>query len=126
FIGTDKAGTAPIPNNYGVDVEIQGATGNVIGGTAAGARNVLSGNNFDGVLIGNNASANLVQGNFVGTDVTGAIAVPNGNNGVELFASAHGNTVGGNTVAARNLLSGNAHAGVELDFSASANSVVGN
>src|SRR5262249_40599858 len=125
---TDRTGTVAIPNNYGVDLEFASSTGNVVGATAAGARNVISGNRFDGVLMGNHATGNLVQGNLIGTDLTGTAAPPHANNGVELFASAHDNTIGGNTVAARNVISGNRNAGVEIRLQAgtTANSVKGN
>ena len=43
FIGTDAAGTAALANG-GIGVAIDSASGNTIGGTAAGAGNVISGN----------------------------------------------------------------------------------
>jgi len=49
FIGTDINGTSPLANDVGV--KIMGAVNNVIGGTEAGARNVISGNAFYGVFI---------------------------------------------------------------------------
>ena len=48
FIGTNPAGTTAIPNG-GDGVEINGAFNNTIGGTAAGAGNVICGNTGDGV-----------------------------------------------------------------------------
>ena len=47
FIGTDVSGTTALGNRDGV--YIQSSNGNTIGGTTAGARNVISGNNRDGV-----------------------------------------------------------------------------
>ena len=48
FIGTDVSGTLDLGNS-GDGVRINDSSGNTIGGTAAGARNIISGNNSDGV-----------------------------------------------------------------------------
>src|SRR5215207_1939962 len=79
FLGTNAAGSADRGNgDDGVDVF--GADNNTIGGTTAGARNVISGNNQDGVQISGNASigiatGNEVLGNFVGTKANGIEAM---------------------------------------------------
>ena len=94
---------------------IDGASNNTIGGTTAGAGNLISGNIYDGVLIyddGGPAQNNLVIGNKIGTDVSGTVAVPNTGDGIDLFASY--NTVGGTTAAYRNVVSGNQGAGIYL------------
>jgi len=61
---------------------ILAASGNLIGGTMTGEGNVISGNSSRGVDIlgvgGLPANDNLVEGNFIGTDVTGGAALPNG------------------------------------------------
>src|SRR5262249_26552620 len=90
FIGTNAAGTGRLPNGYGVTVE--DASNNVIGGTAAGARNVISGNANGLRIAGLDATGNLVQGNFIGTDPSGTGSVPN-SFGISL--SAPNNTIGG-------------------------------
>ena len=61
-----------MPNtNNGVDI-VYGAQNNTVGGTTAAARNVISGNLHEGVLIGFAGTANnVVEGNFIGTDATG-------------------------------------------------------
>ena len=61
-----------MPNtNNGVDV-VFGVQSNTIGGTTAAARNLISGNLHEGVLIGFAGTANnVVEGNFIGTDITG-------------------------------------------------------
>src|SRR5205814_1904684 len=69
YLGTDAAGTAGVPNASGVWIE---GAGNTVGGTTAGARNVISGNVRLGVVIdGPGASGNVVQGNYSGTDAAG-------------------------------------------------------
>ncbi len=65
-IGTDASGRSPLANEYGVLVS---GDRNTIGGNARGAGNLIAGNLLDGVaLFGRH---NWVQGNFIGTDVTG-------------------------------------------------------
>src|SRR5205823_1617361 len=89
-------------------------SGNVVGGTAAGARNVLSGNASDGVqIVGDGASATLVQGNYIGTNATGTGKVANGNDGVNVVDTS-GQTVGGTAAGAGNVISGNRQNGVEI------------
>ena len=112
FIGTNMAGTAALANNVGV--EISASSTNVIGGTTAGARNVISGNDDDGILLSSlGAEQNLVEGNYIGTDATGTNAVGNGGSGVELSGATF-DTIGGTTAAARNIISGNQLDGVSL------------
>lgn len=100
LIGTDPTGLIAVPNGGGINAN--GPINTLIGGLIAGARNVISGNNGVGVYISGNGS--LVQGNFIGTDITGSIVLGNGGNGV----SAGGNAViGGVVPEARNIISGN-------------------
>ncbi len=107
LIGTDFAGTAAIPNGTGVLVQA-GSTGNTIGGTASGAGNVISGNTRDGIEItAAGTSGNVVAGNLLGTNAGGTAALGNGLSGVEIDSSASSNTVGGSAFAARNVISGN-------------------
>ena len=80
----------------GIQIE-NGATGNDVGGTVAGARNVISGNGGPGVSI--LSDGNRVEGNYIGTDATGTQSISN-NVGVSI-AGSH-NTVGG-TVFAENV-----------------------
>src|SRR5262249_9165119 len=80
YIGTNAAGTAALPNT-GFGINVAGSN-NVIGGTTAADRNLISGNRFDGVLIETNG--NIVQGNYIGTDISGTVAIPNGDSGVFL------------------------------------------
>ncbi len=100
------AAPAAISNNFGVGIA-SGAQSNMIGGTAAGAGNVISGNNIDGVLILHaGTNGNMVQGNFIGTNPAGTAAVPNGA-GVEVSVGAQNNIIGGAVAGAGNLISGN-------------------
>ena len=127
LIGTDATGSYAVANGWGNDsdgIELeQGSSGNTIGGTASGAGNVISGNTDDGVEItGSGTTGNVVAGDFIGTDVSGTMAIPNGN-GVEIDTNAAGNTIGGTTALARDIISGNTGYGVLL-YSRSASNVV--
>ena len=134
FIGTDPSGDQVRSNaGWGVDVE---ASGNTIGGTTPAARNLISGNGDDGIHIGsadpdpgNTASANVVEGNYIGTDAKGAQALGNAFAGVNLDRGATNNTIGGTAPGAGNLISGNyastnptgSSAGIEITAPAGGN-----
>jgi CSLREA domain-containing protein len=126
YIGTDAAGAAKLGNgSHGVLIN---TTANVVGGTAAGARNVISGNGQAGVMLQPNISTanNTVQGNYIGTDAAGTAALGNHFVGVWINFGAS-NTVGGAEAAAANVISGNDASGVLLtgDFSRN-NQIAGN
>src|SRR5581483_5122260 len=123
YIGTDAAGTGRLANGNGIVIDLH-ANGNTVGGTGAGARNVISGNESDGVHIGG-VTGTVVSGNFIGTDGAGDGAVATHRAGVELDGTASGNTIGGTTPGARNVISGNNLIGVLLD-PAQGNTIEGN
>jgi hypothetical protein len=114
--------------NHGNGVAITGgASGNTVGGTVSGARNVISGNGSNGVEISDaGTSGNVVENNCIGLDVTGTTALANTNDGVLVTNGATGNTIGDTTGGTRNVLSGNRGNGVEISGSGtSGNQVVG-
>ncbi len=125
FIGTDVTGTAALGNQYGVWVA-QGGDQSTIGGSSPSARNVISGNIRDGVLIsgagGGQANYNVVQGNYIGVDQSGNVALANGGSGIDI--NGNYNTIGGTTAGAGNIISGNQDNGVGL--SGTYNAFVGN
>lgn len=104
------------PNSVGVFIS-NGAAGNTVGGTAAGAGNVISGNYRSGVFLSSGAADNLVQGNLLGTGTSGTQRQPNGI-GVEI-RDASTNTIGGTFASARNLISANNQAGIQIEGSQS-------
>jgi titin len=84
---------------------------NLIGGTAPNARNVISGNkNQGGLRI--RGSNNVVQGNFIGTDVTGLLA--DGNQIAGVVVTGWNNVIGGTQPGARNVIAGNLGDGVKI------------
>ena len=127
LIGTNASGTAAVPNSAdGVRVD-SGASANNVGGTTAGARNVISGNGGDGVEVSGSVSGfNNVQGNYIGTDITGTSAVPNVADGVRVSANAPETTIGGSTAGARNVISGNGSDGIEQNAGTAGSLIQGN
>jgi titin len=127
LIGTDAAGTAALGNTQSGILLHSGSSDNTIGGLAAGARNIVSGNGGHGIQIASGTS-NRIQGNSIGTDVTGTLDRGNGGAGVVLSAGATGNLIGGSAAGAGNLVSGNdTWAGVYLvDAGTADNRIQGN
>ncbi len=106
-------------------MRIAGGSNNVIGSTAPGAGNVISGNLTYGIdLYGAGTTANTVQGNFIGTNASGMAALANGSNGVYISVGATNNTIGGTTAGTRNLISGNLGHGVAISSTGSNGNVV--
>ena len=113
-IGLRPDGATARGNGTGVLILDPGANDNRIGGSTVGDRNVISGNAAEGVGIVNGPHGNRIIGNYIGTDASGLVAVPNGlgvNSG-----TAHSNVVGGATTVAGsapgNVIAGNSGAGV--------------
>lgn len=105
LVGTNSAGTAPLGNDTGVEIT---GDGNTV------AANVISGNVFDGVKVDNLGSTNVLEGNWIGTDITGLVPIGNGGDGVDVDSGSD-NRVGGSTTGAGNVISANGGDGVRLD-----------
>lgn len=110
YIGTNAAGSAAIPN-LGSGVTLDGTADAIIGGLSAGAGNVISGNEGNGVTLFAGASDSLIASNYVGVDSSGMVPVSNGNWGI-VIEGAPNNQVG--QPGAGNVISGNGAGGVGL------------
>ena len=108
-------------------VFFDGAGSGTIGGTTAGARNVISGNDSAGIVLsGVTATGNQVQGNYIGTAGDGVTALKNGYYGI-MLSNAPANTIGGTAAGAGNVISANGSSGIYVAGSAaSGNQVQGN
>ncbi len=129
YIGTNATGTGAIGNNVGVTIRT-GATGNRVGGSTTGERNVISGNIVGVTLTDSGTNGNRVSGNYIGTDWTGSLALANGSFGVLLYSGASSNIIGTNgdgtnDVTEGNVISGNAY-GVFIQTNANTNVIAGN
>jgi CSLREA domain-containing protein len=136
YIGVAPDGT---PRGNGNGIVLRGA-GNRIGGTTPAERNVISANTAAGVAIldngpgGASSSQNVIVGNFIGTDVSGARALGN-RIGVDVigrgfvsgvFLGPSGTLIGGAAGGARNVISGNSSTGIHIASGASGTRVGAN
>ena len=105
YLGVDPMGTIARPNSVGLF--FSNSSSNLIGGTTAATRNVISGNNTTGITL--SGSNNVVQGNYIGTNAGGTAAIGNGLNGIEVSGQgASNNLIGGTAPGAGNVISGQA------------------
>jgi hypothetical protein len=134
FIGVNAMGNAALGNSQeGILFTPSRDRGDsliTLGGTAAGAGNVISGNLGNGVEI--TFSSVMMQGNRIGTDLAGTLDLGNGQYGVELTRGGSPPqppvqiTIGGATPAARNIISGNHGAGLRISYNGGSATVQGN
>ncbi len=107
YIGTNRQGTAAIPNdNHGIFIQDE-AQSNTVGGTSSGFRNVISGNTQWGISIkAANTDSNTVSANYIGLNASGGAVLSNGSGDVQIYDGAQSNVVGGDTSGERNVISG--------------------
>jgi hypothetical protein len=125
FIGTDPTGTQALSAGTGVVVVGLGnGENNIVGGTSPAARNLISGNDFEGVLI-KSASGTKVLGNLIGTQKDGTTPLGNASEGVDIFG-AERTIVGGTTPGAANTVAFNGDYGVLVSGPSSGNRILSN
>lgn len=110
FLGTDETGTTDLANNYGVFIQ-QDSHNNTIGGPSDSQRNLISGNTLQQINIANYGSQpynNVVQNNYVGTDVTGTAALGGGSYEAIGIFGGHTNAI------LDNLISGNSTSAISI------------
>jgi hypothetical protein len=120
YIGINLLGTAALPNG-GAGVSLSAPS--TIGGPGAG--NVISGNNQGGIVVSADDSQSTIQGNFIGTNAAGTLAIPNLLDGIAI-SDAEFSLIGGTTPGAGNVISGNFGSGISLTNDASATKIQGN
>ena len=112
-IGTGAAGTGALANLGDGIFQDSFTLKLVVGGTTAAARNIISGNLGSGISGGSYYDKAVIQGNYIGTDVTGTLPLGNGNHGI--LATATGTQIGDSaTVGSGNVIAFNAHNGVAV------------
>lgn len=110
FIGTL---TGSADNGNGKDgINIGAGTTATIGGTTANERNIIIGNNENGITLNSEISANVMN-NYIGVRQDGTAAVGNSLAGIRILSST--NTIGGTTSSHRNVISGNGSHGIVID-----------
>ncbi|HBX50794.1 MAG: hypothetical protein A2275_05145 [Bacteroidetes bacterium RIFOXYA12_FULL_35_11] len=112
IVGLDAGGVYAIPNTYGLLFD-DGARYNIVGGLGAGQRNIFSGNSGYGIFLYNlGTCCNDVVGNYIGTNISGTIAVPNAN-GITIDGVATNHYIG------HNVISGNLQQGIVIHITGS-------
>src|SRR5205085_11746924 len=124
YIGTNASGTAAI-GNVGQGIGLSSASNISIGGTAAGAGNLISGNQSEGIRLSDASTNNTVQGNFIGTNAAGTAGIANAIAGIAITGSGAAvntdNTIGGTAAGAGNHIAFNAGTGISFPELAEAN-----
>ena len=87
---------------------------NLIGGSTPATRNVISGNDGNGVHFDSNGFESVLQGNYVGTTTDGLAGAPNTGNGIR-FEDTEAQIIGGSKPGEGNLISGNTGDGVSFN-----------
>ena len=131
---TNRLVASTISSNTGDGVIVSG-TANIVG-AASGAGNVIIQNTGNGIAVaGSNgpsffpADANVVQGNFIGTDATGTNNLGNSQSGVLIdgtLAEASTNLIGGTSSGEGNIIAFNGSNGVTVVSNAVDNAIFGN
>ena len=116
--------TVALPN-YRDGILIAGTSGNEIGGIGSGDTNFIGGNNGNGInivadrtqganqiVVDSPATNNSVRGNNIGYTGGTNQTIPNVGSGVAVSGST--NTIGGTTLAARNVITGNHGSGISI------------
>lgn len=115
FIGTSVSGTAALANNAD-GLVIENAQETIVGGSMAGARNVISGNTAYGINISTTTTTGTsIQGNLIGAGITGA-ALPNGGafGPAGIVISGSSNLIGGVLAGEANVIAFNRGRGVNI------------
>ena len=124
YIGTDHTGSEIMSNDIGLEF-ISNSDDAIIGGSSPSERNIVSGNQHIGIRLLDVKRCKVI-GNYIGTDRTGTVALPN-YDGMSLEGAVQQCIIGGTEPGERNLISGNTDYGLPL-FGAGAtqNVIIGN
>jgi CSLREA domain-containing protein len=116
LIGTNATGTAAL-NALFHGIVVAGSTTNLtIGGSTAGAGNVITAR-ATGIIVVQTLSGIVIQGNKIGTDITGTAALGNGNCGIDIgasFGAVSTGTVGGLLAGQGNVIAFNGTNGISV------------
>ncbi len=131
FVGLNASGTTAQANgSWGIFVD--GSPNTTIGGATNGKRNLVSGNSQGGVaIIGGTATGATIQGNWIGTDITGSLDRGNALSGVYVgdaagFGGVTSTGSASQSVIRDNVISGNDNAGLWINSGANNTQVYGN
>jgi uncharacterized repeat protein (TIGR01451 family) len=125
FIGTDPSGLAAnIDESSGI--EIAGADDTRIGGPAPAARNIISANRGF-AAIQTDAARTVIQGNYIGTDISGVVPLGSRNAGIYFKGVPNsGGLVGGTNNGEGNIIAFNGGPGVAVAQPGFGQTILGN
>lgn len=129
YIGITATGEGATPNQFYHGINLNGGSYNVIGGTAAGQRNIIANvypNGGDGITINSTSTSNEIIGNYIGVDRTGnaSLGTKSNNQGVKINSSLY-NKIGKAVSGGGNVISG-LNVGIYASTTANSNEVMGN
>ena len=126
MVGTNASGTGSLPNfDMGITIydTASPTSGVAIGGPSPGQRNIISGNYQHGIWV---LTDNVViQGNYIGTDVTGTVPLGNSSEGIHV-GTGDNTLIGGSNPGEGNVISGNQSLAITLDTAAADATIQGN
>lgn len=121
-IGTNAAGDAALGNGHdatkiAAGIFLADSANALVGGAGAGEGNLISGNIGRGILVSRPKTQGArIQGNRIGTDATGALALPNSLDGITVHNSASNNLIGGTASDEGNIIAFNGGAGIRIEL----------
>jgi hypothetical protein len=111
LIGTDATGTVAF-NTLNNGIHISQSVNTTIGGGTTGAANVMNAR-ANGILIDGSPTGTVIQGNKIGTDITGTMPLGNGNCGIAAGDTTNG-IIGGTSAGEGNIIAFNSLNGISI------------
>lgn len=117
IIGTNAVGDTRLSaGSFAINVHDSANT--QIGGSVAGASNIVAGYSVTGINVGGNSAGTSIQGNFVGTNAAGLLDLTTGFYGITIQSAATGVLIGGTASTAGNTIAFHNTNGIRLFASA--------
>ncbi|MFZ1388676.1 MAG: GEVED domain-containing protein [Thiolinea sp.] len=116
YLGTDISGTVNLGNTDN-GIFLADTQNAVIGNSSAAGRNIIAGNKISGIR-NSSSPGTIIAGNYIGLDVSGAVAMGNNLHGIYVQTSANVR-IGGSAIADRNVIAANKVIGVFITGAAS-------
>jgi len=120
IIGPQQDGNTAPTTTQGTGVRIggigSGTSNNTIGGNSAGARNIISASASYGIEITpSGGSGNIIQGNYIGTNINGTADLGNGGDGIYIAGNSDSNEIGGIGAGQENIIAFNGGDGIDIN-----------
>ena len=126
YIGTDSSGLINIGTDDLQGVLVDDSPANLIGGAVAGAGNLISANLYNIYISGAGATGNLIQGNVIGADATGAAGFDvSGSVGILLIGGS-GTIIGGPAGSGNVITFNGGNGGIAITSASTGNNIFGN